>query len=127
MSINWTTVNVPTILSVGAAVWGIFSYVGGMKSDLTATDREIAAIKSNVAIIQSSLENLPYRVGVIEKGLEEAGKRTDRLSEVVLQNMEGIKREVNTITTEMRVLSSKFDDAFPRRKSERMEYPQVPL
>ena len=34
MAINWTSVNVPTILAVAGAAWGIFSYIQGFDSRL---------------------------------------------------------------------------------------------
>lgn len=137
MAINWTTVNVPTILAVAGAAWGIFSYVGGLDTRIqkmedyritrsAQTDKEFEGIKASLKGVQTTLGDLPFRVGILERGLEEAGRRTDRLSEIVLQNMEGIRKDLNNLGTEVKVLSSKFDDQFPRQKTklERQDVPQ---
>lgn len=137
MSINWTTVNVPTILAVAGAAWGIFSYVEDFDTRIgkmedyritrsAQTDREFENIKTSLKGFQISLNDLPFRVGSLEKGLEEAGRRTDRLSEIVLQNMEGIRKEINSLGTKVEVLSSKMDDAFPRPQKTQLERKDVP-
>lgn len=137
MAINWTNVNVPTILAVGGAVWAIFTYIGDIKNGQdrmeeyrvtrsAQTDKEFAMVKATIAEIQGSTSNIPYRVGVIERGLEEAGKRTDRLSEIVLQNMDGLKRDMTAIGVKLEVLSSKFDDQFPRTQKTKLERQDVP-
>jgi len=137
MTINWTTVNVPTILAVAGAAWGIFSYVGDLDSRIgkmedyrvtrsASTDREFEAIKTSLRGFQNTLGDLPFRVGALEKGLEEAGRRTDRLSEIVLQNMDGIRKDINALGTKVEVLSSKMDDAFPTRKTQ-LERTNIPL
>lgn len=137
MTINWTTVNVPTILAVVGAAWGLFTYINGFDTRIqrmeeyrvtrsAQTDKEFDRVKNSIAQVQAVLDGVPFRVGVLEKGLEEAGRRTDRLSEIVLQNMEGIRKDLNHLGTEVKVLSSKFDDQFPRQKTrlERMDVPQ---
>lgn len=137
MVINWTTVNVPTILAVAGAAWGLFTYINGFDTRIQKmedyrvtrsahTDKEFEAVKTSLKAVQTTLGDLPFRVGILERGLEEAGRRTDRLSEIVLQNMEGIRKDLSNLGTEVKVLSSKFDDQFPRRKTEleRQDVPQ---
>jgi len=136
MAINWTQVNVPTILAVGAAAVGIFNYIGDFDKRLAEsenyrvmrsqqTDSNFVAV--NKLIAESRAENqatriavndLPFRVGNLEKGQEEQGKRIDRLSELIITNLEGVRKDIGALGTKIEVLSSKMDDNFPRDRAE---------
>jgi uncharacterized protein YkvS len=137
MAINWTTVNIPTIITVAATAVGMVTYFNGLDSRLTKIEE--TSVVSQDAITQNfeevnnkieqqaqALENIPYRVGVIERGLEEANRRVDRLSDAILNSMDGLRKDVNSLGTKVEVMSSKLDDFAPQRKAavERLDIPQ---
>lgn len=135
MAINWTQVNVPTLLAVAATAAGVFNYVGDINTRLsdsetyrtmrsqqtdgkfTDLNNAVAGVRSDNAAIRMALQDVPYRVGNLEKGLEEQGKRTDRLSELILSNMDGFRKEIGGLGTKIEVLSSRIENNFPARKT----------
>jgi len=132
MAINWTTVNIPTIITVAATAVGMVTYFNSLDSRLTTIEQSSVSTQAQITqkfeevnnkIEQQaqSLENIPYRVGVIERGLEEANRRTDRLSDVILSNMDGLRKDINTLGTKVEVMSSKIDDITPERKAAAVE------
>jgi len=134
MALNWTQFNVPTIIAVLGVGWGVANYISKIDSRL-ATVEEYRITRSAItdkkfeelAFRVSGFQDIPYRVGIIEKGLDEAGKRQDRLSELVLNNMENIRKDVSAVGTKVEVISSKLDDILPQRKAELREPYRVPV
>lgn len=144
MAVNWTQVNVPTVLAVAAAAWGILSYVTDMKSELRRmeefrvqrsqqTDTNFANVNKSIAELsgrfdayRDSSKDLPFRVTSLERGLDETNKRVDRLSELLLNGIDALRKDINLVGTKVEVLSSKVDSAFPQRKAslERLNVPQ---
>ena len=132
MAINWTQVNVPTILAVAGAAWAIFQYFGDFDSRLTkmedyrvtrsaVTDQKFVDLGNNVAAIQLKLEQLngiPYRVDVIERGLQDFARRMDRLSENMQGGIGEVRKDVNAIDKKLEVISSKIDDLVPQKRAE---------
>lgn len=117
MAINWTQVNVPTIVTVLGVAYGIVTYFNDLDGRLENTEKNVVEMKSDIASTKTSFQDIPYRVGNLEKGQEEAGKRVDRLADIVLSGNEALRKEVNTLGTKIEVLSSKMEDAFPKRRS----------
>jgi len=138
MAINWTQVNVPTILAVAGAAIGLFNYIGDFDKRLSEqeqyrtirssqTDSNFAMVNKSIEglrydqnLVRESVENIPYRVGVVEQGLIEQGKRTDRLSELILNNMDVFRKDINQLGTKIEVLASKIDDNFPSKRTQLM-------
>ena len=118
MAINWTQVNVPTIVTVLGVAYGIVTYFNDLDGRLKNTDDNVVGMKSDIATTKQTMQDIPYRVGNLEKGLDEAGKRTDRLTDVVLSGMDNVRKDINTLGTKIEVLSSKMEDAFPKRRTD---------
>ena len=132
MAINWTQVNVPTILAVAGAAWAIFQYFGDFDSRLMKmedkdasrsvfTDQKFSDLGNSLAAVQLKLEQLngiPYRVDVIERGLQDFARRMDRLSENMQGGIGEVRKDVNQIDKKLEVISSKIDDLVPQKRVE---------
>lgn len=128
LNVNWLNFNVPTILAVLGAGWGVASYVNGMEARLekvedyrvtrsAVTDRKFDDIQRAL----DPLANMPYRVGVLEQGQIATNQRIDRFMEVITNGMEAIRKDVNTLGTKVEVLSNKIDNLSPPRKAEMLQ------
>lgn len=138
MAINWTQVNIPTIITVGVTAIGMVTYFNGLDSRLSTIEsngetakvqlaQQFEAVNNKIEQQAQALENIPYRVGVVERGLEEANRRVDRLSDVIVNNMEGLRKDINTLGTKVEVMSSKLDDMAPTRRASAAERMDIPL
>lgn len=144
MAVNWTQVNVPTILAVAGAAWGIFSYIQGFDSRLmkmedsgvtrsVATADKLEQINRANAIQDEKIDgivqlvsNLPYRVGVLERAVSETGERIDRMSDLLIQGRDETRKDLNAVSVKLEVISSKLDDILPQRKADASERMSVP-
>ena len=134
MAINWTQVNVPTILAVVGAAWGVFQYVGDFDKRLSASEQQakleaeanrnkladitrlIGDVQSEVRGTRQFIENVPYRVGQLEAGLTEQSRRTDRISESLATSLDALRKDVSALGVKIEVLSSKLEGNRPDRK-----------
>lgn len=103
LTFNWLRVNFPTI----AAVVGVGLYVGSVQTQIQASlaglQMEASALKAQV----SSMTTVPYRVDQAEQAIREVNGRVDNLSNTIIGQMDLIRRDVNRLTTEVEVLSSR--------------------
>ena len=103
LTFNWLRVNFPTI----AAVVGVGLYVGSVQTQIQASlaglQMEASALKTQV----SSMTTVPYRVDQAEQAIREVNGRVDNLSNTIIGQMDLIRRDVNRLTTEVEVLSSR--------------------
>jgi phage shock protein A len=127
MAINWTQVNVPTILAVVGAAWGVFQYIGDFDKRLSASEQQakieadsnrsklvditrlIGDVQSELRSTRQFVENVPYRVGQLEAGLTEQGRRTDRISEALATSLDALRKDVSALGVKIEVLSSKLE------------------
>ena len=140
MAVNWTQVNVPTILAVAGAAWAIFQYFGDFDSRLMkmedkdasrniTTDQKFTDLGTSITDLRVKLEQLsgiPYRVDVVERGLQDFARRLDRLSESMQGGIGEVRKDVNAIDKKLEVISSKIDDIVPQRKAESSGVPNIP-
>lgn len=103
LTLNWLRVNFPTIAAIALAGF----YVGGKLNDVNTSlamiDRENVVLKTQV----SEFINLPYRVQQLESGLKGTNERVDALSNTLISQLDLIRRDVNRLTTQVEVLSSR--------------------
>jgi len=72
-------------------------------------DQKFSNINNGVLELNTKiapLDNIAYRVGVLEGSLSETNKRMDRLSESVINSMEGLKKDTNQLSTKIEVLTN---------------------
>ncbi|WP_099868242.1 hypothetical protein [Pararhizobium haloflavum] len=121
--LNWITVNVPTIIAIAAGImagtwaWAeltsrIATIESAREMRSQANDQKFAEINTSIAGLRQAvtpMDNLSYRVGVLEGSLGETNDRIDRLSETIISSLELIRRDVNGLSTRVEVLSQKID------------------
>jgi hypothetical protein len=122
--INWATVNFPTILAIaGMGVGAIYGYAD-LQNRLAKVE-EYRVSRSAVTDrkfddVQEALEplvNLPYRVGALEQQQLATNLRIDRMTEILTNTMELIRKDVATLSTKVEVLSSKIDTITPTKRA----------
>lgn len=121
MGFNWTQVNVPTILSVAAAAYGIITYVNNIDNRATAIEKGYAAI----GVQMEKLENVPFRVEILEAGVKNNSERIDRIGEAVVNGIGEVRKDIGMLGTKVEVLTTRMEDVIPRRRTE-AEHPAVP-
>lgn len=126
MAINWTQVNVPTILAVLGVGWGVANYISRIDNRVENNDTSLTELSAQIDMMSKNHQDIPYRVMTVEKGLDAVGRQQDRLSELILTSVEGIRKDVSAVGTKVEVLSSKMDDVIPQRKT-MLEHRGVPV
>lgn len=143
MAINWSNVNVPTIIAVGSLFWYMAQDNANIKSQLTeqerfagvrsqTTDRNFADLNAQV----KQMQDLPFRMGAQEAKTGALSDRVDRLADAILANQEALRRDFNSavevirkdfsgLSTKVEVLDSKMDSIIdkPREGSYRPPRP----
>lgn len=116
MTMNWFNVNMPTIIAVAGAAIGIITYVNHLDARIEQVelsrsmrsgqmDKTFADISAQL----SALNNLPYRMGQVEANVGNSNQRMDRIAESVLGSVEGIKKDVAELSTQVRLVNQKQD------------------
>jgi translation initiation factor 2 alpha subunit (eIF-2alpha) len=124
MAINWTQVNVPTILTVAGVAWGTISYINKLDGRIESLEKSNAT----VLIEMSYTKDIPFRVSAMEKNYETMVRRLDNIGEAIIQNMGAVQKDINTLGTKVEVLTSKIEDITPVKKSmlDRLEQRGLP-
>lgn len=124
--INWLTVNVPQLVTLIVATVGLATYVNSLDNrvgDLedTTTARSVLTDKSldQVQTAIAPLNNMPYRVGILEDQQLATNLRIDRFTEIITNTMELIRKDVNTLATKVEVLGTKIDALGPDKAAMR--------
>lgn len=137
MAINWTQFNVPTIIAVLGVGWGVANYISKIDSRVQAgedyrisrskqTDDNFKLLNTRIDVLAQTYQDIPYRVGSTEKGIEALTLRQDRLSDLLLGNVDALRKDVNSLGTKFEVMSSKLDDVLPQKRTQ-LERSDVPV
>lgn len=103
VTINWFRMNVPTlVVIIGAAITGA-SWQSSTDGVVAQNSRDIIAIQAKL----TTMENLPYRMEQVEKGVANTNIKVDNLSNTIINQMDLIRRDVNRLTTGVEVLSAR--------------------
>jgi hypothetical protein len=127
LNVNWLNFNMPTIAAVaalGVLFWNSAQSVGDMRAQLsglkdssvsrsTVTDKKFDEIQMSLA----TLNNMPYRVGILEQQATAINIRIDRFTETITNTMELIRKDVGSLGTKVEVMSSKIDQLAPEKKA----------
>lgn len=103
LTINWLRVNAPTIMAIVGVGWYIGTGYTQVSTQLDAMKTENAKVQAQLAIMQ----NLPYRMDLAETAMRDTNSRVDALSNTIINQMDLIRRDVNRLTTQVEVLSSR--------------------
>ncbi len=123
--VNWLRFNVPSIVAIVAAAVGVMGYISSldnrvakietdsaMRSQLT--DKSLDQVQTAIA----PLNNMPYRVGILEAQALATNLRIDRFTEVITNTMELVRKDVNALSTKVEVLGTKIDALTPEKRTE---------
>lgn len=133
MTINWTQFNVPTILAVLGVGWGVANYISKIDSRVeniektgVQSEQSFKNLNARIDLLANTYQDIPYRVGALEKGLMNVDEQQSRLSELLINSVDGIRVQINGLGTKVEVMSSKMDDILPLRKTS-LERSSVPV
>jgi predicted nucleic acid-binding Zn-ribbon protein len=130
VAVKWD-INFGTLIPIGMALFAGAIYINTQLTSLEArlnqtesfrasrtaqTDQNfvqltaaIQAMQNNIAKQNAETSNLNYRMGQNEAGIEAASKRMDRIADTVLTAVESIKRDLGTLSTEVKLGTQKTD------------------
>lgn len=103
LTVNWLTANVPTILTIV----GVGLYIGTWQTQIQA---DLSSLRTDTVALKAQLQNMqvvPYRVDQAEAAIRDTNTRVDNLSNTIINQMDLIRRDVNRLTTQVEVLSSR--------------------
>lgn len=103
VTLNWFRVNLPTVVMI----LGLGYYVGTNLNDLQKNVSSLAHENTQLKESTANLNNILYRVDQLEFGLQRANERTDSLQNTLISSMDLMRRDINRLTTQVEVLSSR--------------------
>ena len=132
VQVNWRTFNIPNLLAIGGAAVAVVTYVNSLDARLakveensltrsTITDKKFDEIQKSL----DPLNNMPYRVGILEQQATAINLRIDRFTETISNTMELIRKDVGNLGTKIEVLSTKVDNIAPPKKADSGTLPDL--
>ena len=103
VTINWFRMNLPTIVMI----LGLGYYVGTNLNDLQKSISNLSQENSELKATTADMSKIIYRVDQLEVGLHRANERTDSLQNTLISSMDLMRRDINRLTTQVEVLSSR--------------------
>jgi hypothetical protein len=103
VTLNWFRINLPTIVMIV----GLGFYVG---TNMTTLQHSVDSLKTDNLELKKTtadINKITYRVEQLESGLHKANERTDSLQNTLLSGMDLMRRDINRLTTQFEVLSSR--------------------
>lgn len=103
VTLNWFRINLPTIVMIV----GLGFYVG---TNMTTLQHSVDSLKTDNLELKKTtadINKITYRVEQLESGLNKANERTDSLQNTLLSGMDLMRRDINRLTTQFEVLSSR--------------------
>jgi uncharacterized protein YoxC len=124
IQLNWGTFNVPTIgllLTIGGMLWSASSTQERQDARLDAIEIARAArsgeINKMIEALQgrvAPVDNLAYRVTVLEQSVADVNRRVDRVGD----SMQGVRDDISTLSTKFEVLAEQVRSVLPGKKAE---------
>lgn len=123
VKVNWLIFNVPQlVLLVGfasaclAGYYDVMSRLNQIEASRTEraafSDRRFSNIENTLATMNMKTDRLPMleqRTSALEIQMVETNKRLDRFAELITNNIDGLKKDIATLTVEVKVSSDKLD------------------
>lgn len=103
VTLNWFRMNTPTIVMI--VMLGV--YVG---TNMTGIQKSIDSLKEDSTSLKATtadMNKLIYRVEQLEVGLVNVNGRVDGLQNTLISSMDLMRRDINRLTTQVEVLSSR--------------------
>lgn len=103
VTLNWFRINLPTIVMILGLGYYVGTNLNDLQKSIVALSKENTELKSTTA----DMSKLVYRVEQVETGLQRANERTDALQNTLISSMDLMRRDINRLTTQVEVLSSR--------------------
>lgn len=103
VTLNWFRMNVPTI----AMIIGLGYYVGTNISDVQRSISHLSNDSQQLKLTTADMNKITYRVEQLESGLDKSNERVDNLHNTLISGMDLMRRDINRLTTQVEVLSSR--------------------
>lgn len=103
LTLNWFRVNLPTIITIVGFGFYVGTNLNDIQKSITSLSKENTELKATTA----DIGKLAYRVDQLEFGLQRANERIDSLQNTIISSMDLMRRDINRLTTQVEVLSSR--------------------
>lgn len=103
VTLNWFRVNLPTIITIVGFGFYVGTNLNDIQKSITSLSKENTELKATTA----DISKIAYRVDQLEFGLQRANERTDALQNTLISSMDLMRRDINRLTTQVEVLSSR--------------------
>lgn len=103
VTLNWFRMNVPTI----AMIVGLGYYVGTNFSDIQRSIENLHSDSNQLKSTTADMNKVTYRVEQLENSLNKTNDRVDNLHNTLISGMDLMRRDINRLTTQVEVLSSR--------------------
>lgn len=103
VTLNWFRMNVPTIVMIV----GLGYYVGTNISDVQRSISHLSDASQELKMTTADMNKITYRVEQLESGLSRSNDRVDNLHNTLISGMDLMRRDINRLTTQVEVLSSR--------------------
>lgn len=130
--VNWRTFNVPNLLAIAGAAVAVVTYVNSLDSRVAKIEENSASRSvvidkkfDEIQLSLATLNNMPYRVGILEQQATAINLRIDRFTETITNTMELIRKDVGSLGTKIEVLSSKVEVIIPEKKAGLSAPPEI--
>ncbi len=130
VALNWGTFNIPTIVAVATVGWYTATKQERQDARLDAIEINRAARSAEVnkmleamSIKVSPLENVTYRVTVLEQGVADVNRRVDRVAD----SMQGIREDIGAVSTKIEVLTNQLQQLLPGQQRANLNEPPKAL
>lgn len=115
--------NVPTLIAIGSIILAGANMASDFRSRQETDERERAVMQAQMRAVEQRMQtytdqNVPYRLTVVEQDVKAANSRIDRLAESVLASIDGLRKEVNGLSTRIEVLTQRVDQITPRKATD---------
>lgn len=136
VNVRWFQFNVPgivaTIVTVLGTGWAVANYISDLESRVekieeyrvtrsAITDAKFLDIQTTLG----ALNNMPYRVNILEQQNSAVNLRIDRFTEVISNTMELIRKDVGALSTKVEVMSQKLDSLSADKRAELGSPPEL--
>lgn len=116
VQVNWGTFNVPTILSVLGLLWYTATHTERQDARIDAIEISRASrsieLNSSIMALQAKvapIDNLLYRLTVVEQGVADVNRRVDRQSD----SLQGVRDDIAGLSTKFEVLQQRIEAVLP--------------
>lgn len=103
VTLNWFRMNVPTIIMIV----GLGYYVGTNFSDVQRSIEHLSSDSDQLKNTTQDINKITYRVEQLEGSLNKTNDRVDNLHNTLISGMDLMRRDINRLTTQVEVLSSR--------------------